>query len=52
MVDGKLKMFMFLFFFHLFVCRLWPLFVFNFDNVCLLLVGCISGGVVVFARML
>jgi hypothetical protein len=35
---------MFLFFSHLFVCKLWPLSTFNFDNACLLLVGCISSG--------
>jgi hypothetical protein len=48
--DGKLKMFILFIFLHLFVCRLWPFFVFNFDSVCLLLVGCIFG-VVGFARM-
>jgi hypothetical protein len=31
-------MFMFLFFSHLFVCRLWLLFAFNFDDAYLLLV--------------
>ncbi len=39
MVDGKLKMFMFLFFYHLFICKLWPLSTFNFDGTNLLLVG-------------
>jgi hypothetical protein len=39
-------------FFHLFVSGLWPLSVFNFDSTYLLLVGCISNGVVGFARML
>jgi hypothetical protein len=51
-VDGKLKMFMFLFFSHLSVCRLWSLFVFNFNDICLLLVGCIFGGDASFTNML
>jgi hypothetical protein len=50
-VDGKLKTFMFLFFSHLFVCKLWPLSAFNFDNTCLILVGYIFGGDGSFANM-
>jgi hypothetical protein len=49
---GKLKTFMFIYFFHLFVCKLWSLFAFNFDNTYLLLVGCISSGVAGFVKML